>query len=71
VDSAATEAKAKEFLRTRFEVSYHFIRQRSLFFNENGRLLLNISRRAARWPCWRSGFPGLIAQALRKPGVNH
>ena len=69
VDSAATEAKAREFLQRRFEAATRSIRRRSRSSSASGSRCRSTSRRAARWRCWPSGSrsPRRTRSARRAP----
>ena len=66
VDSAATEAKAREILQRRFEACYPFHPATIRCSSASGRRCRNTSRRAAPWRCWRSGSRSQPRTATRK-----
>ncbi|HOK66511.1 MAG TPA: SNF2-related protein [Anaerohalosphaeraceae bacterium] len=58
------------FFGSGLKIVIRFIRPHCPSFSENGRSFPSISRLAARWLCWLSGYPGLIAPAIRKRAKN-
>ena len=74
VDTAATEAKAREFLRADSRPAIRSIRRRCPSSSGNGRRCRNTSRRAARSRCWRQWISWAYAegftQARREPLIT-
>ena len=65
VDTATTESKAREFLRSRFEACYPFHSRDPLRLStQMARAHAVFNRPVAHWPCWRSGSPGPRASSF-------
>jgi predicted AAA+ superfamily ATPase len=70
VDTSATETKARDFLKSRFEGSFPFHPATLSVFQRKWQSLSSFSRLEALWPCWPNGSPGPTATATSALVVN-